>query len=473
MSMARAVSQCVSTPSSWRYLGGGEKNVGIRKGSAIRPRGTAGRITSRRATQAEAVGEIEEMQASLPFTREMWATFMREYWQKRPVVIRGALPAEAAMPIDADELAGLACESEFQPRVINKGAGGPADWSLELGPFTEQELQALPSDGSWCVILNDLEKHVPDLATFLDLFDHFPKWRVADVQASLSGDRGGVGAHSDQFDVFLVQGEGCKQWSISADPEYAPENDDAFFPDAQVRVLRDFHPTTQSLLKPGDVLYLPPKVAHHGVAEADEGVCVTYSVGFLAPTHDELVLSYAQASADGRTRVKRWSDPWLEPQEAVGKISPSAVTHATEIIRNANPKNEADIARWFGCHVTASHGFDGDGFVPDEILSADELLAIWTEEGVMFRRADVRFAFADEVSDGSLEGCLFFAAGDVWELRSPRGMEFARHVANFDDVVAEDWVERIGAEEFDVDEEIKALLLDLFSIGYLFLEDVK
>ena len=100
------------------------------------------------------------MQASLPFTREMWATFMREYWQKRPVVIRGALPAEAAMPIDADELAGLACESEFQPRVINKGAGGSADWSLELGPFTEQELQALPSDGSWCVILSDLEKHV-------------------------------------------------------------------------------------------------------------------------------------------------------------------------------------------------------------------------------------------------------------------------------------------------------------------------
>ena len=98
------------------------------------------------------------------------------------------------MPIDADELAGLACESEFQPRVINKGAGGPADWSLELGPFTEQELQALPSDGSWCVILNDLEKHVPDLATFLELFDHFPKWRVADVQASLSGERGGVGA---------------------------------------------------------------------------------------------------------------------------------------------------------------------------------------------------------------------------------------------------------------------------------------
>jgi len=408
------------------------------------------------------IGQIEELHATFPFDNEELGYFMKKYWQKRPVVIRGALQPGEAKPIDSGELAGLACESDFQPRILKKGSNGPSDWSNELGPFTEEELQSLPTDGSWCVVVNDLEKHIPAAAKLLDNFDRFPRWRVADMQASLCAEGGGVGAHSDQFDVFLMQGEGRKRWSISDDPKYAPEKEESFFENIDVRVLKDFQPKACSLLEPGDVLYLPPKVAHHGIAEGCDAVCVTYSIGFLAPTHDDLILSYAQSAVDTRNAVtERWSDPWLEPQAEAGQISQTAVTRAGDIIRDAMPKTEADIARWFGCHVTGSVGFDGEQAMPEEKLNPDEVQEVWAEEGALIRRADVKFAFIDEVADGSLEGCLFFAGGEVWELKSPGSAELARHIANNEEIPAEEW-------QGDIDGESVALVHDLFSNGFLY-----
>ena len=318
-------------------------NVTKRGGGRIHHvRGTSRRGVYPRAVhegglQQGTIEEIQELHAELPFTSELWTTFFEKYWQKEPVVIRGGLPAELCMPIDNDELAGLACETEFRPRVIRKGDTDPSSWSLDIGPFSEDELQSLPSDGSWCLLLNDLEKHVPEFMDVLNLFDHFPRWRVADVQASISGDGGSVGAHSDQFDVFLIQGTGRKRWSISDSAEYVPDNDKAFFPEAEVRVLKDFQPQSCSLLEQGDILYLPPKVAHHGVAEGCDSVCSTFSVGFLAPTHDELVLSYAQASVDTHDGSQRWRDPWLKPQDNVGEISAEAV--ARGIMTRPHPVN--------------------------------------------------------------------------------------------------------------------------------------
>lgn len=413
----------------------------------------------------EGFGAIEELHAQLPFSRELWGTFMDVYWQKKPLVIRGAIQPGSSVAIEADELAGLACEAEFQPRIINKGEESAADWALEIGPFSEAKLQSLPSTGSWCLLLNDLEKHVPEAAELLDLFDHFPRWRVADVQASISTNGGSVGPHSDQFDVFLIQTDGCKRWSISDDPEYAPDNEEAFFQDIDVKVLKDFRPKFCSVLEQGDVLYLPPKVAHHGVAELCDSVCITYSIGFLAPTHDDLVLSYAQASVEGVTDdfSMRWSDPWLEPQNDVGRIAPGAVKHAAEIIHSSMPKNEADIARWFGCHVTASYGGleGGTLMVPDEELSPEDLLSRWTEEGLLLLRADIKFAFAEDMSDGSLEGCLFFAGGFAWVLRSHSGIELARHIANRNEIEADDWIGKMESES-------KTLISDLFNNGFIY-----
>lgn len=467
LSNMSAACQCFTTPT----MTVPNLNVG-RRGNHVRLTPGHRRVIPRAVQEGEirkgSIKEIPEIHAELPFAPELWTTFFEKYWQKEPVVIRGGLPTELCTPVDNDELAGLACETEFRPRIIRKGDEGPSSWSLQMGPFSEDELESLPSDGSWCLLLNDLEKHVSEFMDVLNLFDRFPRWRVADVQASISSEGGSVGAHSDQFDVFLIQGTGHKRWSISDCAEYVPDNDEAFFPDAEVRVLKNFQPQSCSLLKQGDILYLPPKVAHHGVAEGCKTICTTFSVGFLAPAHDELVLSYAQASVDTHDGSQRWRDPWLKPQEHVGEISSEAVAQAAEIIRQSMPKNDAEIARWFGCHATQSFGIDPSETIPAKDLSADELVVQFAEEGSLQRRADAKFAFVQEVKDGSLEGGLFFAAGNMWPLQSAAGMELARHIANYDEIIADDWIESGDAAEYDMDSEAKTLLHDLFSSGLIY-----
>ena len=467
LSNMSAACQCFTTPT----MTVPNLNVG-RRGNHVRLTPGHRRVSLRAVQEGEirkgSIKEIPEIHAELPFAPELWTTFFEKYWQKEPVVIRGGLPTELCTPVDNDELAGLACETEFRPRIIRKGDEGPSSWSLQMGPFSEDELESLPSDGSWCLLLNDLEKHVSEFMDVLNLFDRFPRWRVADVQASISSDGGSVGAHSDQFDVFLIQGTGHKRWSISDCAEYVPDNDEAFFPDAEVRVLKNFQPQSCSLLKQGDILYLPPKVAHHGVAECCKTICTTFSVGFLAPAHDELVLSYAQASVDTHDGSQRWRDPWLKPQEHVGEISSEAVAQAAEIIRQSMPKNDAEIACWFGCHATQSFGIDPSETIPAKDLSADELVVQFAEEGSLQRRADAKFAFVQEVKDGSLEGGLFFAAGNMWPLQSAAGMELARHIANYDEIIADDWIESGDAAEYDMDSEAKTLLHELFSSGLIY-----
>ena len=467
LSNMSAACQCFTTPT----MTVPNLNVG-RRGNHVRLTPGHRRVSLRAVQEGEirkgSIKEIPEIHAELPFAPELWTTFFEKYWQKEPVVIRGGLPTELCTPVDNDELAGLACETEFRPRIIRKGDEGPSSWSLQMGPFSEDELESLPSDGSWCLLLNDLEKHVSEFMDVLNLFDRFPRWRVADVQASISSEGGSVGAHSDQFDVFLIQGTGHKRWSISDCAEYVPDNDEAFFPEAEVRVLKNFQPQSCSLLKQGDILYLPPKIAHHGVAEGCKTICTTFSVGFLAPAHDELVLSYAQASVDTHDGSQRWRDPWLKPQEHVGEISSEAVAQAAEIIRQSMPKNDADIARWFGCHATQSFGMDPSETIPAKDLSADELVVQFAEEGSLQRRADAKFAFVQEVKDGSLEGGLFFAAGNMWLLQSAAGWELARHIANYDEIIADDWIESGGAAEYDIDSEAKTLLHDLFSSGLIY-----
>lgn len=466
LSNMSAACQCFTTLVTVPNL-----NVG-RRGNHVRLTPGHRRVIPRAVQEGEtrkgSIKEIPEIHAELPFAPELWTTFFEKYWQKEPVVIRGGLPTELCTPVNNDELAGLACETEFRPRIIRKGDEGPSSWSLQMGPFSEDELESLPSDGSWCLLLNDLEKHVSEFMDVLNLFDRFPRWRVADVQASISSDGGSVGAHSDQFDVFLIQGTGHKRWSISDCAEYMPNNDEAFFPDAEVRVLKNFQPQSCSLLKQGDILYLPPKVAHHGVAECCKTICTTFSVGFLAPAHDELVLSYAQASVDTHDGSQRWRDPWLKPQEHVGEISSEAVAQAAEIIRQSMPKNDAEIACWFGCHATQSFGIDPSETIPAKDLSADELVVQFAEEGSLQRRADAKFAFVQEVKDGSLEGGLFFAAGNMWPLQSAAGMELARHIANYDEIIADDWIESGDAAEYDMDSEAKTLLHELFSSGLIY-----
>jgi 50S ribosomal protein L16 3-hydroxylase len=209
--------------------------------------------------------------------------FMREYWQKRPLLMRAAVPPEC-FTLEAAELAGLACESEVESRLIQQTASKA--WQVRHGPFEETDFTALP-DLAWTLLVQDVDKYLPEVEALIDRYDFVPTWRIDDIMVSYAADQGGVGPHTDAYDVFLMQAEGKRRWRIS-DQSYS---DDDLIPDLEQRILARFDPDEDWLLEPGDILYLPPGIAHWGIAE---GACMTYSLGFRAPSQTELAADWFQ-----------------------------------------------------------------------------------------------------------------------------------------------------------------------------------
>ncbi|HKJ96105.1 MAG TPA: cupin domain-containing protein, partial [Gammaproteobacteria bacterium] len=198
------------------------------------------------------------MKASSPFGELTPAGFLQRYWQKRPLVVRGALPQLAGI-IDPEELAGLACEPDVASRIV-RGDGEHEPFTLEHGPFSEQQFRALP-ERDWTVLVQDVEKHLPEMAGILAPFRFLPDWRIDDLMISYAAPGGSAGPHVDQYDVFLVQASGERHWAVQ-------EAADAICPvkDSPLRLVANFAPTSEWLLEAGDLLYLPPGIPHHGVA---------------------------------------------------------------------------------------------------------------------------------------------------------------------------------------------------------------
>jgi hypothetical protein len=206
-----------------------------------------------------------------------------------------------------------------------------------------------------------------------------------------------------------AQADGRKEWAISSDARYGPLERDAFLPGLDVAVLKDFTPSQRFTLAPGDMLYLPPAVAHHGVA-LDEGF--TYSVGFLAPSRRELLLSWATASADADPRAsERWSDPWLTPAERPGQLTSAVVDAAVAVIASL-PSSRADVAAWFGSHVTMPRG--GHEPMPlDEQPDWAWVTAQAGDAGELCRHESSRFAFlpAAAIAPTQAGGGILFVDG--------------------------------------------------------------
>ncbi len=220
--------------------------------------------------------------------------FMAKHWQKQWRLIRGALPAFEEL-IDSKALFALACSEDVESRLILRE--GKA-WTLENGPFTKKRLAALPAR-DWTLLVQGLNLHVPAADALLRRFNFLPYARLDDVMISLAAPGGGVGPHFDSYDVFLLQGIGSRQWKISE------QTDLELDPDAPLKILKKLKPSETFDVTAGDILYLPPQVAHDGVATQAEGFCTTYSVGFRAPTHQEIADGFldwigATSELDGR-----------------------------------------------------------------------------------------------------------------------------------------------------------------------------
>lgn len=272
--------------------------------------------------------------------------FLSEFWQKHPLLIRQAFPNFTA-PLTPNDLAGLACEEYSSARLVlhNKKSD---KWTLHNGPFTEANFSKLPKT-HWTLLVQDVDKWDADAAKLLNHFRFLPSWRIDDIMISYAVDHGSVGAHVDNYDVFLLQGTGKRRWQISTDSSASQE----FREDAELKLLKHFFPTHEWLLEPGDMLYLPPGIPHHGIAE---GECMTLSIGMRAPSYAELFVDFAEFVAERLPEEKRYTDPNLSPQKFPSEINSTVLHQFKKIISALSELNEAQFQQWFGEFITRYRG---------------------------------------------------------------------------------------------------------------------
>lgn len=321
--------------------------------------------------------------------------FLRYYWQKKPVLIRQAVPGFTS-PISPEELAGLACEEDVPARLILESAGA-RPWTLRHGPFTEEAFTSLPETG-YSLLITDCEKLIPDLMTLVERFRFIPDWRIDDLMISYAPPGGSVGAHIDEYDVFLLQGLGQRQWMI----EYPPKNSD-FVPDLDIRLLQAFEPTEEWVLEPGDLLYLPPGVPHHGVA-IDH--CMTYSIGFRAPLLHELAAGVTDRLITRMDQTARYTDPDLHKPTNPGALNGATRAKLRNLLQSVLAQDD-DVLDQLIAETLTERPLDYAGFYPEnEVFDAVTLRDAVAHSGeILMRTPAARLLLVEtgsEVATGTL-----------------------------------------------------------------------
>ena len=349
------------------------------------------------------------------------ADFLARHWQREPLLIRDALP-DFAPPLSADELAGLAMEAEVESRIVEQDRG---QWRVSHGPFTEADFQRPPP---WSLLVQAVDDYVPEVAALRRLVDFIPDWRADDVMVSYATDGGSVGPHFDHYDVFLLQGEGQRHWQLGQHcDEQSP-----LLPGTSLRILAQFEQARDYLLNPGDILYVPPGVAHWGVAR---GECTTFSIGFRAPRRGELLARLADAALEHSDPDRFFSDPGRAPATRPGELSAADLARARE---QALALLESTTSpRWLGELVTEPRY----PIEPEDASAAaiDELLR---GEGELYRTPGARIAwleqgenlyvFANGASYAAQPGCraAIIALCDTGHLAKPIAAAHGSALAN-------------------------------------------
>ncbi|QSI30071.1 cupin domain-containing protein [Variovorax sp. RKNM96] len=291
------------------------------------------------------------------------AQFMRRYWQKKPLLVRQAIPAMVP-PIDRNALFALAEREEVESRLIRHGKAG---WSLKHGPLARRALPPLKQP-AWTLLVQGVDLHHEGVHELLRQFRFLPDARLDDLMISYASDTGGVGAHFDSYDVFLLQAQGRRRWSIGK------QGDLRLQPDVPLKILENFEPEETFVLEPGDMLYLPPKYAHEGVAVGDD--CMTFSIGLRSSAMGELgadlLARMAQAYSEdledaGPAELARYRDPTQPAVDAPAAMPAALQAFARKAVEAALRDPDA-IDRALGESLTepkANIWFDEGGDVPD------------------------------------------------------------------------------------------------------------
>ncbi|MBD8496406.1 cupin domain-containing protein [Pseudomonas syringae] len=317
--------------------------------------------------------------------------FLRDYWQKKPLLIRQALP-DFQSPIDPDELAGLALEEEVESRLVIEQGERP--WELRRGPFAEDAFSTLP-EREWTLLVQAVDQFVPEVGELLENFRFLPSWRIDDVMVSYAAPGGSVGPHFDNYDVFLLQGHGQRHWKIGQ----MCDSDSPLIKHADLRILADFEGTEEWTLEPGDMLYLPPRLAHWGVA-VDE--CLTYSVGFRAPSAAEVLTHFTDFLSQFIPDEERYTDADAQPVSDPHQIQHDALARLKGLLAE-HMSDERLLLTWFGQFMTEPRYPE---LVSGEELEETDLLDSLEQGAIIIRNPSARMAWSNVDDD-----LLLFASG--------------------------------------------------------------
>jgi len=263
--------------------------------------------------------------------------FLRGYWQKKPLLIRQAIPGFAGL-LKPNQLIDLACTEDVQARLVTRQRN---KFKLNPGPLEPGDFSNFGKE-NWTVLVQGINHLLSEAATLLKQFAFIPHARLDDLMVSFAPKGGGVGPHFDSYDVFLLQGSGHRRWQISS------QTDRTLVAGAPLRILRDFKVEQEWLLEAGDMLYLPPHYAHNGIAEDD---CMTYSIGFRTPAFQELAEQFLVYLQDRISVDGMYADPDLKLQKHPSEISTSMLIQAEQAIRQVRWDGE-DIANFLGCYLS-------------------------------------------------------------------------------------------------------------------------
>jgi len=330
--------------------------------------------------------------------------FLRDYWQKKPLLIRQALPGFTS-PLEINELAGLACEESVESRLVME-QGPESPWQLFNGPFDEDFLKNLP-EKNWTLLVQAVDHLLPEVAERLADFNFLPSWRVDDIMISYAPPGGSVGPHIDYYDVFLLQASGQRRWQLG---QFCDENT-AMRSDTQLKILTDFqgNPDQDWVMEPGDLLYLPPQLAHWGTSLGED--CTTWSIGFRALSAEEILCGAADFIGERLKEDQRYTDPDLTPPRHPAEMDDAAVGRLKELLQEVLDQPAA-INEWFGRAMTQTK-------YPDQLLPPEQP---WVEADLvqLLQKASAKESlFA--VAEGSRlafrsgeEGRWLFADGEAW-----------------------------------------------------------